>query len=265
MSLEILPRHFVEKPWGQTGLPAHFGGRSESVGEIWFDRAGEHLPLLCKWLFTSEKLSVQVHPDNTQAAARGLQSGKEECWIVTAAEPDARLGIGLTRSLSDDELREASLSGEIETLLDWKPVKPGDWFYIPAGTIHAIGAGVQLVEIQQNADITYRLYDYGRPRELHLDEGVAVSRAEIYDGPHGTMSGVAGLHRLFEGPFFDIHYLNGTADLYAFGDANGYFVPVRGRYRSSAGSIEVGDTAYGPVAEVSGGNEGDLLLIATAR
>ena len=95
------------------------------------------------------------------------------------------VGMGTTRPLSDEELRAASLSGEIEELLDWKPVQAGDYFYIPAGTVHAIGAGVTLVEIQQNADITYRLYDYnrldnGKLRELHLEDGVAVSRAEPY-------------------------------------------------------------------------------------
>ena len=86
MTAAILPRHFVEKPWGQAGLPAHFGGRDEKVGEIWFDRPDAPLPLLCKWLFTSEKLSVQVHPNDEQAKARGLASGKEECWIVSATD-----------------------------------------------------------------------------------------------------------------------------------------------------------------------------------
>ena len=265
MTLEILPRHFVEKPWGQSDLPAHFGGRSEKVGEIWFDRADMPLPLLCKWLFTSEKLSVQVHPNDEQAAARGLRSGKEECWIVTAVQGDARLGIGLTRELSDGELREASLSGAIEDLLDWKPVKPGDWYYIPAGTIHAIGAGVQLVEIQQNADITYRLYDYGRPRELHLDDGVAVSSTAPYSGAHGAMKTDHGVHSLVRSRHFAIDYAVGDVSLESLGDALAYCVPVAGQFTVGAQTLSPGEVALARPAEIAAtSGECTLLLARTA-
>ena len=172
----------VEKPWGRTGLPAMFpdpDGRR--IGEIWFDGPeGRHPPLLVKYIFTSEKLSIQVHPNDAQAAERGLPGGKSECWYILDAEPGATLGIGTRRALSPDELRAASLDGSIEALMDWKPVERGSFFYIPAGTVHAIGRGVTLIEVQQNNDVTYRLYDYGRPRELHLDEGVAVSKPAPY-------------------------------------------------------------------------------------
>ena len=87
------------------------------------------------------------------------------------AEPGAVIGLGLTREVSREALRAAALDGSIESLLDWRPVTQGDLFYSPAGTIHAIGGGIALIEVQQNLDLTYRLYDYGRPRELHLDEG----------------------------------------------------------------------------------------------
>ncbi len=87
---------------------------------------------MIKYLFTSEKLSIQVHPSDTQARAMGLASGKEECWLVLDAEPGACLGIGTQRPLSEDELRAAALSGEIEALMDWKPVQRGDFYYIPA-------------------------------------------------------------------------------------------------------------------------------------
>ncbi len=177
----LLPGRYVEKPWGRTDLPAHFAGAAgRRIGEVWFDAAGEPLPLLIKWLFTSDRLSVQVHPNDAQARAAGQMSGKEECWFIVAAEPGATLGIGTTQALSAEQLRQASLSGDIERLIDWKPANPGDFWFIPAGTVHAIGAGVTLIEIQQNADVTYRLYDYGRPRELHLGEGVAVSRPAPY-------------------------------------------------------------------------------------
>lgn len=265
MSLEILPRHFVEKPWGQAGLAAHFGGRSEKVGEIWFDRADATLPLLCKWLFTSEKLSVQVHPNDAQAAARGLTSGKEECWIVTDTKGDARLGIGLTQQLSDDELREASMSGEIEDILDWKPVKAGDWYYIPAGTIHAIGAGVQLVEIQQNADITYRLFDYGRPRELHLNDGVAVSSTAPYGGAHGRLPLEPGLHSVASGPYFNIYLANGYADLSSLGDGPYYFVPIAGSAEIGEGDLSAGAVALGDASSISALSADSRMLIARAR
>jgi mannose-6-phosphate isomerase len=100
-----------------------------------------------------------------------IRRGKEECWLVIDAEPGATLGVGFHEPVSHEVLRAAALDGSIEDMLVWHPVKAGDFFYIPANTVHAIGAGVSLIEIQQNSDITYRLYDYGRPRELHLDKG----------------------------------------------------------------------------------------------
>lgn len=183
-----LKTHLVEKPWGRDVLPAPFDGMAahaglagKQVGEVWFEpEDGTHLPLLVKYIFTSERLSVQVHPTDAQGHARGLPGGKTECWYILAAEPDACLGLGTVRPLAAEELRAAALDGSIETLMDWKPVKPGEFYFVPAGTVHAIGPGVSLVEIQQNVDVTYRLYDYGRPRELHLDDGVDVSVARPY-------------------------------------------------------------------------------------
>lgn len=260
--MEILPRHFVEKPWGQAGLPAHFGGRDEKVGEIWFDRQESSLPLLCKWLFTSEKLSVQVHPNDEQARSRGLVSGKEECWIVTDVDEGATLGIGLTQELSDQELREASLSGEIEDVLDWKPVEPGDWYYIPAGTIHAIGAGVQLVEIQQNADITYRLYDYGRPRELHLQDGVEVSTTAPYAGAHGKLPKESGLHEFVSDRYFRIFVVNGSAAFSGLAGQDCYLAPISGRYQTSGGLLEPGMVAFGDARLIEADGGPAQLLIA---
>jgi mannose-6-phosphate isomerase len=171
----------VEKPWGREALPAPFvAPEGQRIGEIWFQPPPELPQLLVKYIFTSEKLSVQVHPDDDQARAAGHgRNGKEECWLVIDAEPGATLGVGFREPLGRAAMRAAALDGSIEELLAWHPVAAGDFFYIPAGTVHAIGAGVSLIEVQQNADITYRLYDYGRPRELHLDAGVAVARAQF--------------------------------------------------------------------------------------
>lgn len=183
MLIQKLVPHYVEKPWGQTDLPAIFAdGAGRQIGEVWFESAdGRDLPLLVKYIFTSDRLSIQVHPNDAQAADKGMPRGKEEIWYILDCEPGATLGIGLTAPMTPVQFRAAAQDGSLEQWIDWKPVKPGDCYFIPAGTVHAIGAGITLAEIQQNADVTYRLYDYGRPRELHLDDGVAVSRLQPYD------------------------------------------------------------------------------------
>ena len=264
----ILQTIEVEKPWGVDQLPPGFaatGGRR--IGEIWFDRPGDHLPLLVKWLFTSERLSIQVHPDDAQAAARGQPSGKEECWVIVAAEPGARLGIGTIEPLSPERLREASLSGEIEQLMDWKAVAPGDYFYISAGTVHAIGAGISLVEIQQNADITYRLYDYGRPRELHLDDGVAVSRAGPYADPRaGRTSPDAAVEQLVDGPHFRLWQARGPAiTKVAVGDEPCWVIPLDGSVSTPTGeTARTGDCLYLTVGDRVTPADGARALVAKA-
>ena len=244
----LLTTKIVEKPWGVDDLPDGFDETDgKKIGEVWFDRDGAPLPVLIKWLFTSERLSIQVHPDDEQAKARGLKSGKEECWAIVAAEPDARLGMGTVRPLSDEELRAASLNGEIEQLIDWKPVAAGDFFYIPAGTVHAIGAGISLIEVQQNADVTYRLYDYGRPRELHLDDGVAVSRACPYADPRSGRLEGTGLHRLVEGPHFRLWHgsVDDVADLIASSDEPSWVIPIEGEVETDSGErAGPGDCLY---------------------
>ncbi|MBV9930486.1 MAG: class I mannose-6-phosphate isomerase [Alphaproteobacteria bacterium] len=170
----------VEKPWGRTRLPPPFGDTGgRRIGEIWFEGPAD-LPLLAKYIFTGEKLSVQVHPDDAAARARGLPRGKSECWYILDAEPDAAIGLGLSAETPREALRAAAADGSIEGLMDWVPVAAGDFFFVPAGTIHAIGAGIALLEFQQASDVTYRLYDYGRPRALHLDDAVAVAAAGPY-------------------------------------------------------------------------------------
>jgi mannose-6-phosphate isomerase len=137
-------------------------------------------PLLVKLLFTTERLSVQVHPDDEYARNHHDCLGKTEAWYVMDAEPGAEVAVGFQKALTSEQLKTSAVSGEIESLLDWRKVRAGDVVFTPAGTVHAIGAGVTICEIQQNSDITYRLYDYGRPRELHLEHGANVS----YLGPY---------------------------------------------------------------------------------
>ena len=209
-----LPIREVAKPWGREVLPAPFvAPPGEKIGEIWFEPPPELPSLLVKYIFTSEKLSVQVHPDDDQARASGHgANGKEECWLVIDAKPGAALGVGFREHISHDGIRAAALDGSIEDLLVWHPVVAGDFFYIPANTVHAIGAGVSLIEVQQNADITYRLYDYGRPRELHLDEGVAVAKGEPHEPALRRHIPERGTVELANGRYFQLHRLDGEPD-----------------------------------------------------
>jgi mannose-6-phosphate isomerase len=143
-------------------------------GEVWF-QAATPLPVLVKFILTFDKLSVQVHPPDRYAWRHHNSAGKTEMWHILSAQPGARIAAGFKEPLSRGRMREAALSGEIEDLLEWHAAEAGDTFFIPAGTVHAIGGGLVLCEIQQHSDVTYRLYDYGRPRELHLDHALAVS------------------------------------------------------------------------------------------
>lgn len=179
MAATLLTTHRVEKPWGRRDLTPLFDEQpagEPAIGEIWYDDPdGKPRELLIKYLFTSERLSVQVHPDDAAARARGFPRGKDEAWIILSAEPDSTIALGLTQPMEAEAVRAGALDGSIETMLYWKPVSAGEVIYSPAGTIHAIGKGLRVVEVQQNLDLTYRFYDYGSSRELHLDEAMAVS------------------------------------------------------------------------------------------
>lgn len=205
----LLPTRMVEKPWGREVLPPPFSAPAgQRIGEVWFEPPPELPELLIKYIFTSEKLSVQVHPSDTQLPGHG----KEESWLVIAAEPGAALGVGFREAISAEAMRAAALDGSIEQLLEWYPVSAGDFFYIPAGTVHAIGAGVSLVEVQQTSDVTYRLYDYGRPRELHLDEGIAVAKGEPHSPALRKQVRDNRPVSLVGGPLFRLDRLAGAPD-----------------------------------------------------
>ncbi|MFZ2995345.1 class I mannose-6-phosphate isomerase [Sphingobium sp.] len=207
-----LPIRRVAKPWGCDVLPPPFArDGDERIGEIWFEPPPQLPQLLVKYIFTSENLSVQVHPSDAQTQADGLgRQGKEECWLIVDAQPGAKLGIGFDAPIDADAMRAAALDGSIEHLMSWHAVKPGDFFYIPANTVHAIGAGISLIEVQQNSDITYRLYDYGRPRELHLDKGIAVASGVPYPDRYRASVPGHGEVTLVSGPLFRLDRIEGT-------------------------------------------------------
>ena len=139
-------------------------------------------PLLVKFLFPRDKLSVQVHPDNEAAARVGQPCGKNECWYVLRAEPGAQIALGLKPGTTKRQVERAIRETRMEQLLNWIDACPGDMFYVDAGTVHAIGPGLVIVETQQNSDTTYRLYDYGRPRELHIADGLRATKEQTHAG-----------------------------------------------------------------------------------
>lgn len=214
MPAQQLTTRRIEKLWGRRDLGLGFGDvpeGGEPVGEIWFEAtAGSEPELLVKYLFTSEKLSIQVHPDDAAARAAGYPRGKDEAWVVLDIDPGATIGLGMIEPMDAEELRARALDGSIEDKLDWKPVKRDDVFYSNAGTVHAIGPGVTLVEVQQNVDLTYRLYDYGRPRELHLDESMAVAKPVPWIAPTKTREETPGRLILVEGLKFVLERWKGA-------------------------------------------------------
>src|SRR6266581_2607230 len=159
-------------------ISARYG--RELVGEA--ARDSKHFPLLLKFLFPQEKLSVQVHPDDGMARRTGQPWGKTECWYVVSAKPGAQVALGLKPGVMRADLERAIHEKRAEELLNWISIYPGEMIYVAGGTVHTLGPGSILVETQQQSDTTYRLYDYGRPRELHLRDGLASVRERVASG-----------------------------------------------------------------------------------
>ena len=226
---------FSERPWGSPDLKPWYAytGTKEPVGEAWLTgpqcivetgpltgqtlhtiatenseallspNAPPEFPLLVKMLFPNDKLSVQVHPDDIEAQAIGQPRGKTECWYVLEAEPGATVALGLKPDTTLEALGASAVDGTMESFLEQVPVSTGDMIFVDAGTVHAIGHGVVLLETQQTSDITYRLYDYGRPRELHLEQGLKVIK------PHTRAGKIVpqrkdGFTRLIEQKYFTV-------------------------------------------------------------
>lgn len=259
----------VEKPWGRSTLWPGFddvapGGAP--VGEIWFQMPGGGDPdLLVKYLFTSEKLSIQVHPDDAQAQARGYPRGKDEAWVILAADPDATIAVGTKTAMTAEGLRAASLDGSIEDEMVWHPVKKDDVFYSAARTVHAIGPGLTLVEVQQNVDLTYRLYDYGSARELHLDDGVAVSDPVPYVPPYEPETIAPGRTILADSPKFVLERWSSAGDGVLKSDGRPiWLVPLAGEGMIDGAAFAAGGVwlAEGETALTLGAGT-DLLVAYT--
>ena len=235
-----LDTRIVDRPWGRRGIDARFGLEPDRrVGEIWFEPpAPRELDVMAKYLFTEERLSIQVHPDDATARARGHRRGKDECWIILDVADDAELGIGTVREASADEVIAAARDGSIVDLLDWRKPAVGDFLYNPAGTIHALGAGLTVLEIQQAVDLTYRLFDYGRPRELHLEESRDVVAARPHVHRLDTRVGETSM-LLVAGPHFGVAWCVGEPPVLPQGLRDVQLLPID----APAGGVGPGECA----------------------
>ncbi|MGH9640940.1 MAG: type I phosphomannose isomerase catalytic subunit, partial [Terriglobales bacterium] len=207
---------FDPRPWGTLDLAPIYPNHkfNEKIGEAWLtgdnclvsngpfarrtlaDLSGEfgpelvgkeardphRFPLLLKFLFPEEKLSVQVHPDDATAQRFGEPWGKTECWYIAHARPGAQIALGLKAGVTREQFEQAIHGQSAEDLLNWVNVFPGEMIYVAGGTVHTLGPGAVIVETQQQSDTTYRLYDYGRPRPLHLEHGLASVKEKVASG-----------------------------------------------------------------------------------
>jgi mannose-6-phosphate isomerase len=234
--LLLLPE-FHERIWGTNDLsdfyPSHKIGK-EPIGEVWLTGEGcraangplqgrtllelsqqfgermngtlareQRFPLLMKMIFPKQKLSVQVHPDDQGARKVGLPCGKTECWYVLSAAAGAKVALGLKLGTGRAKVEASIHAKNMELLLNWIPVQSGDMIYVDAGTVHAIGPDCVLLETQQNSDTTYRLYDYGRPRELHIDLGLEAMKEVTRAGKVKSRGG-NGRVVLVSSPSFEV-------------------------------------------------------------
>jgi mannose-6-phosphate isomerase len=252
---------FDARPWGTTDLSPIYPNHhfSEKIGEAWLTgdhgkvangplagkslaeltveygqrlvgdaaRDASRFPLLVKFLFPQEKLSVQVHPDDEAARRAGQPCGKTECWYVAHAKAGAQIGLGLKPGVTRAQLESAIGENRAEELLNWIKVYTGEMIYVAAGTVHTLGPGSIIVETQQQSDITYRLYDYGRPRELHLKEGLAVVKEKVASGkvirpaPSQLNGGKNLLAPLILAPYFRVEKYELKGSLMLSTDAGG--------------------------------------------
>lgn len=181
MTVEHARAHAVPKPWGVADTRPWrdtSDASGQTIGEIWYERSDcvSAVPsLLLKLLFTNQPLSIQVHPADAYARSIGLPNGKTEAWYVLSAAPEAKVAVGLKRRVTAQQLRDSVDDGSISDLVAWQTVKLGDSVLVTAGTIHAIGAGLVIAEIQQRSNATFRLFDHGRGRDLQVESAIAVA------------------------------------------------------------------------------------------
>jgi mannose-6-phosphate isomerase len=235
---------FDPRPWGTLDLAPIYPNHkfNEKIGEAWLTgdncivsngplakrsladlskefgtalvgaaaRDPRRFPLLLKFLFPEEKLSVQVHPDDATAQGFGEPWGKTECWYVAHARPGAQIALGLKTGVTRAQFEQAIHDKRAEELLNWVNVYQGEMIYVAGGTVHTLGPGSVIVETQQQSDTTYRLYDYGRPRPLHLERGLASIKERVASGkvirsaPVNIDGGKSRLSGMIAAPYFTV-------------------------------------------------------------
>ncbi len=228
------------------------------LGESVYKKTGSRFPLLIKDIVTHDRLSIQVHPNDALARKRNYPCGKTEMWYIRSAEPGASLISGFAQHVSPQEYKALVEEHRITDVLASHPVAPGDAFFIPAGRIHAIGAGISLYEIQQTSDVTYRIYDYGRPgldgkpRQLHTEEALDAIDYGVYEDYKGTLPiscpyFTTSLVEVAEKTFIDLR------------DVDSFYllIGLSGKAVLETG-IPHGETAKGHRTEIA---EGELVLI----
>jgi mannose-6-phosphate isomerase len=263
---------FDPRPWGTLDLSAIYPNAkfNEHIGEAWLTgddgavtngplakrsladlskefgtdlvgtaaRDPQRFPLLLKFLFPEEKLSVQVHPDDATAQRFGEPWGKTECWYVAHAKPGAKIALGLKPGVTTAQFEQSIHENRAEELLNWVNVYQGEMIYVAGGTVHTLGPGAIIVETQQQSDTTYRLYDYGRPRPLHLERGLAsvkehnASGKVIRPAPVGINGGNSRRSSMIAAPYF-------TVDLFELKEPQAFTTAASGKNDSGQSSVQI--------------------------
>ncbi|MFZ0480282.1 MAG: type I phosphomannose isomerase catalytic subunit [Terriglobales bacterium] len=291
---------FDPRPWGTLDLAPIYPNQkfTEKIGEAWLTgdncvvtngplarrtladlskefgpalvgtaaRNPQRFPLLLKFLFPAEKLSVQVHPDDATAQSFGEPWGKTECWYVAHARPGSQIALGLKPGVTVAQFAQSIEEKRAEDLLRWIDVYQGEMIYVAAGTVHTLGPGSVIVETQQQSDTTYRLYDYGRPRPLHLERGLASIKERVASGkvirpaPASIDGGKNRFSSMIAAPYF-------TVDMFELKDAHEFSTrddstrrDVSGKSDSSRKSNESGASAGSETSGDSGKTSVQILV-----
>lgn len=271
MAIERAHARAVQKPWGSLDLRPWGAIRSDSiaVGELWYERPGDdqsRSELLLKLLVTKQQLSIQVHPDDAYARSIGLPHGKTEAWYILSADPGAKVAVGLKKRITPQQLRGAVHDGSIADLVQWRCVAQDDVIFVPAGTIHAIGPGLAIAEIQQRSNATFRMFDYGRGRELHITDAVAVANPGPAEAPQSPVRYTDARALLIVDP----HFVFERIDLMPYSnwdfraEKETWLLVLRGRAQLGSLDVSIADAVLmdGEQVRIDVGGQGLKCLVA---
>jgi mannose-6-phosphate isomerase len=273
MAIELACTNVLRRPWGVLDLMPWNSAPNDghSAGEVWYERPGKPAiapSLLLKLLFTSQPLSIQVHPDDVHAQAMGLPNGKTEAWYVLSAAPGAKVALGLKQHVTSQQLQAAADDGSIADLVAWRAVAVDDVISVPAGTIHAIGAGLVIAEVQQRSDATFRLFDYGRRRELDVQRAITVANTGRADVQLRTSPLTAERTLLVCNPHFVFERIElPPGSMWSLqAERETWLLALKGDARTGPSNIGKGDAifAHSESVDVDAGKTGLTGLVAYA-